>query len=178
MINPEMTLDCYREENYIAASFPYGNKAYSMIVILPDKGTTVNECIKDLDRESLASLANGEMYSEGLDVKLPKFTLDYYVSLEDILRSLGVTEAFDLHSADFSAMWNRGNMFLGLAAQSNTIIVDEDGTEASSATIGGSGDLMPGPMLTKEFYVDRPFAFIIAERSTGLPLFMGRVTKL
>jgi serpin B len=36
----------------------------------------------------------------------------------------------------------------------------------------------PGPSTVIPFYVDRPFIFLIKEKSTGVILFMGKVTKL
>ena len=172
-----LSLDNFADESYIAAAFPYGNCAFSMIIILPDRDASVDECIKSLNHADLTKLAQGKLYTADLEVKLPKFAQNYNIDLEPVLKGLGVTDAFS-EKADFSGMLNHGSSQLSLLAQGSTIVVDEGGTVASSVTIGGMGPTDPGPIETEEFFVDRPFAFIIAERSTGLPLFMGRVTKL
>jgi serine protease inhibitor len=58
--------------------------------------------------------------------------------------------------------------------------VNEKGTEAAAAT----GVAMPSPSslprdfpFTPEFKADRPFVYLIREKSTGSVLFLGRMTQ-
>ena len=84
---------------------------------------------------------------------------------------------FDCFKADFSGICETST-FVSQITQGIKIIVDEAGTEAASYTEEKGMLTSPGPMIDESFFVDRPFAFIIAEKSTGLPLFMGRINKL
>ena len=52
------------------------------------------------------------------------------------------------------------------------------GRKAAAVTVGGMDVAAPGPSTVIPFYVDRPFIFLIKEKSTGVILFMGKVTKL
>ena len=56
--------------------------------------------------------------------------------------------------------------------------VDEDGAEAIASTVVIGGDLSLG--IGGEAYItlDRPFAYMIRESSTGTILFMGAVNRL
>lgn len=88
---------------------------------------------------------------------------------------MGMKDAFD--NADFSKM-SDADLCVGLLKQFTYVNVDEEGTEAAAVTIGGMDLSAPGPGVVTPFYVNRPFAFMIKEKSTGTILFMGKVTKL
>ena len=61
--------------------------------------------------------------------------------------------------------------------QATFVNVDEEGTEAAAVTIATmKNDIMP--MRTSTFFMNRPFAYIIREKTTGTILFMGKVRKL
>jgi serine protease inhibitor len=52
--------------------------------------------------------------------------------------------------------------------------VNEEGTEAAAVTIVAIEKNMVGPQKTL-FTVDRPFFFVITEKSSGAILFMGTI---
>ena len=58
--------------------------------------------------------------------------------------------------------------------QVTKIIVDESGSEAAAVTATDDEEGVYDPY----FIVDSPFVVVIAETSTGLPLFIGRIEKL
>lgn len=89
---------------------------------------------------------------------------------------MGMQEAFT-PSADFSGMADE-DLFISLLQQFTYVKVNEEGTEAAAVTVGGMDVAAPGPSMVIPFYVDRPFIFLIKEKSTGVILFMGKVTKL
>lgn len=89
---------------------------------------------------------------------------------------MGMQEAFT-PSADFSGMADE-DLFISLLQQFTYVNVNEEGTEAAAVTVGGMDLAVPGPSTVIPFYVDRPFIFLIKEKSTGVILFMGKVTKL
>ncbi len=159
-------------------SLPYGNGAFALQVVLPQEGVELAQCIEGLDGTSWKALQESAS-SEEVDIKLPKFTVeDYQNTLMDVLRAMGVEEAFGA-SANFSKMAKIG-LAISAADQSVYFRVDEEGTEAAAVT-GIQMDLtahVPDPNGVYQFYVDRPFLFLLTEKSTGSVLFMGKVTKL
>ena len=72
-------------------------------------------------------------------------------------------------------------MFMTAVDQAIAFRLDEEGAEASAATSVEFGDLIspgnPEGEITTPFHVDRPFLFVLAEKSTGSILFMGKVTE-
>lgn len=173
MNQKEHFLYTYNDDFYIA-EFPYGNTAFSMVILLPYEGKTLDESLKNLTRENWEEWY-GERYSRHLNVKFPRFEINYEKNLIEDLTSLGMKEAFDGNLANFSSMSSE-KLDLNILNQFTYIKVDEEGTEAAATTIIGA-DTNIGPP-NSNFHVNRPFAFMIKEKSTGTILFMGKVTKL
>ena len=179
MMNKAANFRGYIDEGYRAVAFPYGNMAYSMIIILPDEEVDLDDCLSEINPEDVSRLAM-DKYDFGekkLLVRLPKFEVTSEVELIPALKDMGLTKMFDCFKADFSGICETST-FVSQITQGIKIIVDEAGTEAASYTEEKGMLTSPGPMIDESFFVDRPFAFIIAEKSTGLPLFMGRINKL
>ena len=101
--------------------------------------------------------------------------MEYDKELIDDMMAMGMQEAFT-PSADFSGMADE-DLFISLLQQFTYVKVNEEGTEAAAVTVGGMDVAAPRTKYGNSFYVDRPFIFLIKEKSTGVILFMGKVTK-
>ncbi len=162
---------------YAVVRLPYGNGAFGLHVLLPHEGIELSRCMEVLDGASWKAMQES-MTSEEVHVKLPKFTIeDCQNGLKEVLQAMGVQEAF-LNTADFSKMAEK-DLKIGFVDQSIYFKLDEEGTEAAAVTgIGMTSSPGPNPDGVYEFYVNRPFLFLLTEKSTGSVLFMGKVTKL
>jgi len=58
---------------------------------------------------------------------------------------------------------------------STCVEVTEDGTEAAAVTIVEFGTTATGPQPTPIFKVNKPFLYVIREKSTGVILFIGKM---
>lgn len=167
----------YTENDYFSiAEFPYGNEAFSMVVLLPAEGKSLDECLPQLTKGNWQGWSDN-MLRANLNVKLPRFKLEYDKDLIKDMKAMGMKDAFDGRAADFSKM-SDADLVIGLLQQFTYVNVDEEGTEAAAVTVGGMLVTSPAPSAVRPFYVNRPFAFMIKEKSTGTILFMGKVTKL
>ncbi len=106
-------------------------------------------------------------------LSMPKFIFESQYELKDILAGMGMQDAFEPTTADFSGIDGQNDLFIGDAIHKAFIAVDEKGTEAAAATIitMQMASLPQGLVLT----IDRPFFFIIRDVPTGVILFMGQV---
>ena len=113
-----------------------------------------------------------------LIVKMPRFEMKYNKSLIEDMKALGIKDAFDPASANFSNISDQ-SLFLDLLKQFTYLRVDEEGAEAAAVTISGMDVSAAAPPSTGpvKFFLNRPFVFMINEISTGTVLFMGKVTK-
>ncbi len=106
---------------------------------------------------------------------LPRLKYEYYVSLKDVLKSLGMAIAFNSGAADFSAMRAvPPNLYIGEVKHKTFVEVNEEGTEAAAATSVEIKD-ESAPLNYFSLIADRPFFFSIVDQKTGSILFMGSV---
>lgn len=153
---------------------PYGEGSFVMDIFLPAEGVSAEEFASGLDGEALSTLT-GLLQSDRIKVTLPKFKAEYETSLNATLQRLGMRDAFT-PSADFSGM-SKEPLMISEVKQKTFIEVNEEGSEAAAVTSVAvmRTSLAPEPL---EFRVDRPFVFLIRERTSGTVLFMGLVRNL
>ena len=175
MMNQTEMFNYTKNSTFSIAELPYGNEAFSMVILLPSGGKTLDESLSELTSENWKEW-NSNMAGKQLQVKLPRFRVEYDKTLIDDMIAMGMKDAFDGNKADFSKM-SAAELYVGILQQFTYINVDEEGTEAAAVTVGGMLD-SAGLPVTIPFYVDSPFAFMIKEKSTGAILFMGKVMKL
>lgn len=163
----------YQEnDDFSAVCLPYGNGAYSMTVILPEKGKTLSEVVQTLDGSSWNAFIRS-MVSCNVDIWLPKFETKYHIKLNDILSAMGMPSSFDAGFADFKAMSDYA-LCLSFVQQDAIIKVDEEGSEAAVVSSAGMVATSVGPGTRVVFHADRPFFYLITETTTGAVLFAGK----
>ncbi len=148
---------------------PYGNKAYSMVVLLPNEGKTTDDIIRNLSAQKLKEWQS-QMRSEEVNILMPRFTTESETHLEDILSSMGMPRAFR-DNAEFPNMIQNERLSVSMMKQKAKIEVNEEGTEAAAVTIAETITL--GVHDYEYFYATRPFVYYIMEKSTGAIFFMG-----
>ena len=92
------------------------------------------------------------------------------------LQALGMRDAFEPRTADFSGIDGTRDLLISGVFHKAFVDVYEEGTEAAAATgvVVGVTSMPPPPEI---FRADRPFLFLIREKATGSILFMGRLTE-
>lgn len=154
----------------------YGNGAYAMGLILPDEDKTVNDITGNLDGETISRWIEDAYSAEPslFIVHLPRFEIySSELDLTETLSDMGITNAFNAATADFSNLSDEKINVTDICHNS-FIKVDEEGTKAWTVTKYLNGSSVGN----REMIFDCPFAFFIYERSTKAILFMGAVNKL
>ena len=164
----------YYDENEIwqAIELSYGNGAYTMTVVLPQKGHTVSEITTALGK----GISIGCTWNVETDLWIPRFETKYHVDLNDILADMGMQRAFNPQSADFSAL-SEYPSFVSCVMQDAAIKVDEDGSEAAAVTtitMMATSYIPVTPPKNAVFHADHPFLYLITETSTRTILFAGK----
>jgi serpin B len=165
-------------EAFQALEMPYTARDLSMVVFLPTKVDGMADFEKTLTAENLTKWL-GAIKHEEVKVTFPKFKFSSQFGLAEVLKAMGMSDAFAPDRADFSGMTTMEKLVISAVIHKAFVAVDEEGTEAAAATavmMVGTG--MPvQPPQPKVFTADRPFVFLIKHRSTGAVLFMGRVVE-
>jgi serpin B len=159
-----------RDSGYQAAAIPYDGQELSMVIILPDRGTLAS-FEKALDAAKLAEIL-GRLQSTAVHLSLPRFKIDYKLELVQVLKALGMVDAFSM-KADFSGINGKRDLYVSGAFHKAFIEVDETGTEAAAAT--AAVVTLKGSVAGETLKADRPFIFLIRDDETGAVLFIGRV---
>ena len=157
-----------------ALQMPYGNRAYSMTILLPQQGKTVEQVLQSLTTDSWQK--NYRYMDDAIvDVKLPRFESNANVELKEVMESLGMPFAFDAEKAEFWNLSDFGRMWISIMRQVARIKVNEQGAEAAAVTVEGV-DGKDGCSKPKyaTFHATHPFLYVISERSTGAIFFIGK----
>ncbi len=156
---------------YTAFELPYGSDKFAMTVLLPAESTTADALINAFDSSEWTQLQK-DMVLGNIDIGLPKFTLNDDLSLNSALGALGMPTAFT-DRADFTKINAKGGVLLSSVKQNTFVAVDERGTEAAAVTTGEM-QVTAMPVAT---LCDRPFVFVIHEKTTGTILFIGKIAN-
>ena len=185
MMRQQSSLRYAAGNGYQAVELPYKGREMAMTILVPDSGG-FSEFEGTISGESLAAIVDGLDY-ELVRLTMPRIKMESAFSLSDTLRDMGMENAFDEGSADFSGMDGRscqarGDICLLISdvLHKAFVSVDEAGTEATAATAVMVGETRaveadPEPI---ELTIDRPFIFLIRDRDTESLLFLGRIVSL
>lgn len=155
---------------------PYKDGNLSMLIILPHNRTGLAKLETDLKTVNIIELSK-TMRLTDVVLSIPKFQIEFQLSLVGALRKLGMTDMFS-GSANFSALLNSDEpIHVSDVVQKAFIEVNEEGTVAAAATAVTvvktlAIAIRPPPIV---FDADHPFTFIL--KSNNDILFMGRFTK-
>ena len=164
----------YKGPNYQAVELAYKGDQVAMTLIVPDTGH-----FSDVQKSISAKMLDdnwSKLAYQDVDFAMPRYKFETRLGLGGILASMGMPNAMDNKTADFSGMDGRRDLYIGEVIQKALIAVDEDGTEAAASTVV----ILPGaganePDLEVHLTIDRPFIFVIHDWRTHSILFIGQV---
>lgn len=174
------TENIYYEDDY-ATGFrkSYDGGRYAFVALMPREGVTVEEYLQALTGAHLADLLANPTAAT-VYAALPKFQVEYEAELSDILKSMGMTDAFDPFAADFAGMGSceDGNLCISRVRHKTYLSVAEQGTRAGAATMV---EMVCGAALvqdTKTVVLDRPFLYMIVDGWQNYPIFIGTMMDM
>ncbi len=168
----KMPVVTYAANNFTALELPYGRGNFSMLFLLPTEGTLTDfiEGFQMEDWNSMTQYFESASVLDTIEISIPKFKFSYEKVLNDQLQSMGMTDAFNPAVANLSGITDE-SVFVSFVKQNTYIEVNEVGTEAAAVTtIGIELTSMPN-----SFYANKPFVFVIREKTSNTILFIGKV---
>ncbi|SMO48175.1 serpin family protein [Gracilimonas mengyeensis] len=173
MMRQDGAFNTYFSDEVRMIDLPYGDSLYTMSLMMPaDPDTKIETFIADqLSQENFNTWLDNIAYRQTV-VNLPKFEIEYELTMNEVLKSLGMEVAFNPNEADFRGINPNGGLFISQVKHKTFVTVDEEGTEAAAVTsIGMELTSMP-----PSFNANRPFIFLIREQQSGTVVFMGKVS--
>ena len=173
----------YEDKKVQVIRLRFTKDSMSAIIILPAEGTDINKYINTLSNsnEEYKKIIKGLSYVK-VHLKLPKFEVNFSENLNEILKDLGMYNAFSSEYADFSGLRKDGGLFISRVIHKTYLKVNEQGTEAAAVTaIAMDGAAFPGEEKIYEMKINRPFLFLLqnSELPEGYDLvFMSKIETL
>ena len=153
---------------------PYANGKFAMYILLPNENS-IESFLKGLPTLDWKGVL-AKMDQREVILSLPKFETSSGYRLNEALKQLGIERAFT-NSAQFDRMFEdpRVEAYIDMVIQKARISVTEWGTEAAAVTVVGmkENSVGPGQDPPVKFNCDHPFAYLIAEKTSGTILFAG-----
>jgi len=136
---------------------------------------------KSLDRKKLKRYLDGmkvpDSEEELINVTLPFLEMFNIEDITDSLRVIGIDDVFDPKRADLRNLTvPRYQVYETNLNRQDYIKISPRGVEMASFVTDGDGDAYPTSQ-GKVAHADRPFVFLIIDRSVDLILYAGRVTN-
>jgi len=176
------TEDTYiKGENSVGVVKYYNGYDYAFVAILPDESISLTEYVSGLTGDKINNMLNNQ--KNGIvHTRLPKFENEYSITANEMLKNMGMIDAFDSGKADFSKIGSSsdGNIYISNILHKTYIAVTEKGTKAGAVTSVFLEAEMGNPTQTEiiNVYLDRPFLYMIIECDSNTPLFIGAVNSI
>ena len=170
------SFDYLKSSGFQALRLPYGeDEQMAMVLFLPDQNTSLSEFQNQLNQDNWSNW-QAHFEAKAGTLMLPKFTMEYEKSLNQVLAELGMGIAFEPGKADFSGLAAAAadDIYISNVKHKTFIEVDETGTEAAAVTSVEVGTTSM-PAYDFELNFDRPFFYAIEDSETGAIVFMGSV---
>ncbi len=166
-----------RVDNVRILEKPYRGGEIAMMILLPDDQPGAMAAMESLLSAEKLKNWSAALHERRVSLDLPRFKLEHDLSLLEPLAALGMSSLFKPGVADLSGVTaDEQPLWLGVMLHRAQVSVDEEGTEAAAATLGGGFFGGPDPRLAI-FRCDHPSVFLIRDTRTGAILFMGRLAR-
>ena len=176
MMEQTTTLPFYADQYMQCVEMPYGNQAFSMVAILPADNMSIDQLVVYLDNDKWQNVVNN-LHERNVQLKLPRFKIECELLLNKPVWNVGMQRIFQ-------PLWELINiadadLFVSNIKQKTFVEVNEEGTEAAAVTAIESviTSYPPPTPMPIQFFANRPFLYLIKEKSTGAILFIGRMDE-
>ncbi|MBR5901404.1 serpin family protein [bacterium] len=176
MMRLEANVITAEKDGVVAVELPYLGDKFSLIALMPEDGSKFAAWEKTLNQDLVKSICS-ELKRENIVLYFPKFETETSLQLVPEFQNLGLKLAFT-GSADFTGISIKEGLCVSDIIHKAKIKVYETGTEAAAATavmVKCTGMNMKRP---REVRFNKPFVYLIQEKTTGSILFLGHFTVI
>jgi len=158
-----------------------GPSSIVLDVIVPDNGVAIADVMQGMNATNYSETLSTRSV-EQVTLSIPKFKVDFGISLKDTLINLGMEAAFDERAADLSGLGRDKNgapLVISDVIQKTAMELDENGLKAAAAT-AVVVNRVTSVLVDKPIYVnvDRPFGVVLRDTETSSILFIGTIGEV
>lgn len=180
MMHQTFTLPYYENNLLQLAAVPFIGKSteggsLAFVLLLPKSAENFSAMANELPDSFPQWLK--QLSPQRIELKLPKFTVNTRIPLNDPLKEMGMEDAFD-SNANFVGIDGMRDLFLNKVVHQAFFALDEKGVTATAATAASmSVTSMPDKTPPIKLIADHPFLFFIIDLKSQEMLFMGKVLQ-
>ena len=156
----------------------YEGGRYAFAALLPDEGVSLDDYVDSLTGSEISDIIESRDAGYTVHAEIPKFRSETDMELPDVLKEMGITDAFS-DRADFSRMYDtEGNPGVQISEviHKTFIEVNEQETKAAAATAVGIVETSLAIDDTEKYIsLNRPFLYMLVDCDKNIPLFIGTV---
>lgn len=168
MMRQEADVNYQANDLFSAIELPYGRGNWAMYLFVPQTGKNLNDLTEELTPGNWLDWISAFAPAHDLDLLIPRFSFEFEQELNEVLKEMGMELAFS-SLADFSGILEGGGLQISKVKHKSFIEVNEEGTEAAAVTSVEMELTSAG----NYFAANKPFLFVIAEKSSSTILFIG-----
>ncbi len=175
MMHNSLNAPYFASETWEAVNLPYKG-TNEMTVILPGRDIDIKEVASSIDINSLLAAENDARQAY-VTLSMPKFESKLSIDCKEALQELGVKLYLD-DVKNLDADYENSNGFSIEFNQNTMLKTNENGTEAASVSSGQLFDNISNiPDLSVNFNLNRPFIYLIRNKTTGSILLAGQYVQ-
>jgi serpin B len=156
----------------------YDGDKYAFLAILPSEGTSLDEYLSRLDSAKLQNMLKHRS-AWYVNASIPAFEASSSASFDEIMRKMGIIDAFDKQTADFGGIVPDENsaLYLGGMVHETALSVNAEGVKAeeTKCEFVRENEIDDDPIYLR---FDRPFLYMIIDTETMVPVLMGTVNDI
>lgn len=162
----------------MAGALPMEEGDTTMLLLLPRRLDGLAQLEATLSADVITRWRR-DLRMTNVCVFMPRWKIEQSLTLNQVLRNLGVKQAFDTQHADFRGIAppQPGRIYLSNVMQKAMVEVGEEDNEAAAATMFPAGHSTCAMSPPVEFRADHPFMYAVIHRHSGTIIFLGRVVN-
>lgn len=164
----------FPDRGFDAVALPLLSGNLSLLILKPVKGSTLAVVRKNLiARPDLLLTLQADMEPSVVEITLPRFKVTAVCGLKSALTALGHGYLFDRFQTNMAAVSRHGHAYVSNIM--NAVSLDV-GPVTTTSPMTSSTEATDAPTTTPAvtFHVNRPFIYVVADKTDGLPLAIGQ----
>ena len=167
----------YENENVKIIELPLENNIKS-VVILPAEDIQIDIFLANLSNNIIKEYLS-LLTEQAVLFSFPRFELGNDIVLNEMMKTLGMEDAFDEEKAKFSTISEEGKIFISRIKHMTYIKVKEKGIDIDSLSVSPFAGANKKEEKIKQMNVNRPFFFGITHSELGdMFLFMCKIEQI
>lgn len=158
-------------ETYSAVELAFDDPNYAMQFVIPTTGVDIIDWLNSDQLASINQSIKNDAQMKRVLISLPKFEINYKITLNDALKALGMEVAFHPSNANFSKIGStaEGNPYISRVEHKTFLKIDEKGAEGAAVTAVGIGATSIPPLID----FNRPFMIQLVHKPSNTSIFSG-----